>query len=627
MEVTQLPTGARRSDEDQDRAEGDLGLTLVLMALLLTSMLTVVALVIDLGYVRGSARLDQSIADLAALAGGEKLEQERYVEACEDMIEYLNLNAGGMPAIDATPFCAPMGTTVCTDGSLAQAMPSTTSGKYTVTIEFPVEDEAGEFPAMGAGMQDGPPCDRMRVTVRSVDQPFFGGIAGAEEYEAVRSATLRAGPGEVSKAPALWLLEPYGCSTLRSTGSATIVVGDMTATVVDENGVPQVRPIEGLITADSDGTQTNGSDNCGGQSVVITAGQGNIHAVPHELTPGGPYEEYGEIRTPAMSRWATSCTGTKACDESEITAGKLLPRPTHVPRRATRAPVDWRWNCKTGYPDYTVPSGPGLEIPDCAWATTPAPNETNPRAPYIDLLRQSVGATSATISDPPTGWNVYPGSGQSCNVSGHVQLAAGNWFVNCNTLSVSGGNSITFLGGNVVTRGGISTTGDGTVRFNHANPTTALPSLCIPLIGQSLCHDSSTNAAWVYMRSGNLDFSGSLFAKGTMIYQHNGYIKLSGQADLDWTAPTEGPFAGLAAWSELASSQYAVGGGGNVRMAGAFFTPYANAMDVGGSGTWDVQNAQYISRRINFVGGATLRMAPDPVTALTLPPREGFLIR
>ena len=62
-------------------------------------------------------------------------------------------------------------------------------------------------------------------------------------------------------------------------------------------------------------------------------------------------------------------------------------------------------------------------------------------------------------------------------------------------------------------------------------------------------------------------------------------------------------------------------------MAGAFFTPYANDMAISGGGLWNVRGAQFISRRLTAIGGATLVMAGNPVVALTLPPREGFLIR
>ena len=585
----------------------DAGVVIILVALAMTSLLIVAAIVIDLGYMRGSARADQSIADLAALAGGEDLENQRHVDACEAMIDYLNRNADDMPAIDAGDFCVDMGDTTCTDGTLEQAVPTTTSGKYTVSVEFPVPDEPGAYPAMGAGVEDGPPCDRMRLTVNSIEPAFFGRVVGANEYEVARSATLRAGPGETAKAPALWLLEPYGCNALATGGAGTsIVVGDMAASP----------PIEGLVTVDSNGTQPNGTDGCSGGATTVDVSQGKIHALPTTL-PSGADRELGEIRLVAMSKWNPACQ-VPACDPADVQNLRLAPTPIYVPRRATRAPVDHRWNCKTGYPAYDVGTTgfPGIEIPDCLNAAEVPP--------YIDLLRARVGT-----SGPPTGFGTYPRPGvptDKCNVEGAVVLPAGNWYVNCANLQVSGGTSITFTGGNVVTRGGITSTGNGTVTLNNNNPSTLLPTTCLPPVGGTMCTDSSANAAWLYMRSGDLDIKGPFTANRTMVLINDGAIKLTGGGSFTWTAPTEGPFSGLASWAEKPGS-YAVTGGGVVTMAGAFFTPYANAMSISGGGNWDVRGAQFISRRLTASGGANLTMAPNPVVALTLPPREGFLIR
>ena len=291
-------------------------------------------------------------------------------------MDYLNRNAKDMPALDAGDFCVDMDNTVCTDGALDQAVATTTSGKYTITIEFPVPDEPGAYPAMGAGAEDGPPCDRMRLTVDSLEPAFFGGVVGTNEYQVARSATLRAGPGETAKAPALWLLEPYGCNSLATGGSGTsIVVGDMSA----------VPPIEGLVTVDSNATQANGSGGCSGGATTVDVSQGQIHALPTSV-PTGSDQEVGQIRLVAMARSAQSCV-IPACDPADVQSGRLAPTPIPVPRRATRAPVDHRWNCKTGYPAYDVGTAgyPGIDIPDCAMAAEVPP--------YIDLLRSRVGTS------------------------------------------------------------------------------------------------------------------------------------------------------------------------------------------------------------------------------------------
>ena len=172
---------------------------------------------------------------------------------------------------------------------------------------------------MGAGIEDGPQCDRMRLTVDSTEPAFFGGVVGANEYEVTRSATLRAGPGEHSKAPALWLLEPYGCGALSTGGAGTsIVVGDMSA----------VPPIEGLITVDSNGKQTSGSGACSGGSTTVDVSQGQVHALPI-TQPADPDQDIGEIRLFAKSRWATACV-VPACDPADVAgaAGWRRPRST-----------------------------------------------------------------------------------------------------------------------------------------------------------------------------------------------------------------------------------------------------------------------------------------------------------
>ncbi len=592
---------------ERAKMDDDAGVVLPLMALAVSALLIVTAFVIDLGYMRGGARVDQALADVAALAASEDLENQRYVDACESMIDYLNRNAHDMPTIDGGDFCTEMSSTVCTDGALVQATPSVTAGKYTVGIEFPVPDEPGPYPAMGAGIEDGPPCDRMRLTVNSVEPAFFGGVVGESDYTVTRSATLRAGPGEHSKAPALWLLEPYGCTALATSGAGTsIVVGDMSA----------VPPIEGLITVDSNATQTNGSGGCSGGSTAIDVSQGTLHALPTSV-PTGSDQELGEIRLFAMRRFQTACQ-IPACDPADVAAGRLAPTPFHVPRRATRGPVDHRWNCKTGYPDYDVGTAgfDGIDIADCPKATE--------IPPYIDLLRTLVGTSGA-----PIGFSTFPRAGvptDSCNVSGTVVLPAGNWFVNCNTLNVSGGNAITFSGGNVVTKGGVTSTGNGAIAINNNNPASSLPGSCLPAIGFSMCTSSSSNAAWFYMRGGDLDVKGPFTAHDTMMYFHDGVIKLTGGGSFTWTSPTEGPFKGLSAWAEKGGS-YQITGGGIVKMAGAFFTPFANAMTISGNGVWDVRGAQFISRRLTASGGANLTMAPNAISAIVLPPREGFLIR
>lgn len=580
-----VPARSRRAR----RGEGDEGVVLVLVALTVTALLIVTALVIDMGHVRGSARASQSVVDLAALAAGPGLEEEKYGEACVEAVRFLNANAGLDPSVDPGPFCAQMNVTVCSGGTVPQAAPTAASGDVTVRVRFPVPDAEIVDPRVTGGLyeNDGYPCQRMRVELSSTDPAFFGGVAGASEYTTTRSATVKASRARAKKAPALWLLEPYGCVALNVNGSGTsAIIGDLSADP----------PIEGLVSIDSSGEDCSGS-----QATLSVAGR--LHALPTTGTPPG------EIRLHALPRLATSCT-LPACVQADVSAGRVAPLPVALPNRLTRGPVDHRWNCRSSYPDYRpTTSKPGIPIAPC--------DAAGDRDPYIDQLRAFVG-TSGT----PAGFQTYP-AGQ-CNVSGHVVMPPGNWHVPCATLRISAGNSLTFQGGNVVFDGLVRTLGSGSIRINVENPTPNLPESCT----STLCpRQSSADAAWIYLRSGDLDVSGAFAAHNTAVYVHDGIIQTGGGGELRWTAPLEGPLVGLAAWSEKPGTYKITGSGQGNRMAGTFFTPFSSPMQLTGGQAWDLMQAQFVARLLVISGGATLQMAPNETDGVTIPPPVGVLIR
>lgn len=126
---------SRRRHVGSSRPDDERGAVLVLVALTMVALLIVTAIVIDLGYARGGAGFDQSSADLAALAGGDALAERKYVEACQDIVTYLNSNT--QAAFDSAGLCAGFAGTVCSGGSAAQVTPAATSGRYDVSIRCP----------------------------------------------------------------------------------------------------------------------------------------------------------------------------------------------------------------------------------------------------------------------------------------------------------------------------------------------------------------------------------------------------------------------------------------------------------------------------------------------------------
>jgi hypothetical protein len=570
------------------RAQGDHGVTLILVALAMVAMLIVAAFVIDIGFLRGGTRFDQKTADLAALAGGKDLGAGNYGSACEDIVRYLNANAPDMPtAIDPASFCHQSGNdvdqTTCSGGT-GQALPKTTVGRYTIALHFPVLDGESSDPPFGVGKNDGTACERMEISVTATEPSFFGGVVGKNSYSATRSATVRGSIEESKRTPALWLLAPTGCTSLGVSGNSQVTVG---------SGV-----VPGLIAIDSDG------QGCGGQTTISSVGSQTF--VKALSTPSDP----GEISLFALPTGSTTCVGSSACNQSDVDNSRLQPQPQASGERATRAPVDWKFNCKTGYPNYLniVP------IADCpAAAATP---------PYIDGLRAAMGNTNA-----PPGYQHL--NGKSCTPSADVALT-GNWWVDCpKGFTIGSGVKVTFANGDVIFDGGVSMTGTTSqLNINTGNTGSGLSSACLPPSVTVPCVDRASPAAGiVYVRNGNLDLNG-----GTLSINHSvvyvdapGYVKVAGAAP-QWTAPTEGPFAGLALWAESTSTKFNINGGAGVALTGTFFTPGA-ALSLTGGGDWGQQSAQFISYQLAVSGGGILAMAPDPYVSVNLPPKAGILIR
>ena len=550
------------------------------------ALLTVAALVVDIGSVRAAARRNQSIVDLSILAAGNKLSESDYLAACVNVINTLNVNARQMPVIDANAFCTQAGNdvtkTVCSlpGTGLGQAKPKVTSGAYTVELHFPVPLSEIWNSKYGDGLNDGQPCQRMRLLLTSKEPAFFGGVAGSKGHSVIRSATLRSKTDPRERVPALWLLDPYGCTPLAASGGSRVTVGVLSPTVVP-----------GIIKLDSDGSACSSN-----QVTISSTGAGTlIQAVPTSGSPHGLVSLFG------LPPGATTCVAP-ACDPADVAGGRLVPQPTGSTERATRAPVDWRFNCKSSYPSYH-----GLSIESCS-ESTPA---------YLDSLRSAIGTTGSPSSGAFQQWT----ASYSCNPSGTVTVPVGNWWIDCNGgLSIGNGTTLTFLGGNIVMDKGLSMTG-GALNVNSTANADSLPSPC-----GNPCLSSSENASFIYMRDGSWDITGGVLNLHRMtLFQQNGYVKVS-SATPTWTAPTEGPFAQLSLWSETSNNKFQINGGAGISLEGIFFTPEANPLSLSGGGDWGQLSAQFISYRVAVSGGGTLTMAPNE-SMISLPPNNNMLIR
>lgn len=119
-----------------------------------------------------------------------------------------------------------------------------------------------------------------------------------------------------------------------------------------------------------------------------------------------------------------------------------------------------------------------------------------------------------------------------------------------------------------------------------------------------------------------------------------GRVRVAGNNALDWSAPNVNPttdptpgeianFEDLAFWSETSGSGTSITsieGGGGVRLVGIFFVPNAKPARVGGNGAYDIQQAQFLTRRLEVAGNGTLLMRPNPVNALPVPFFRSFTL-
>lgn len=274
-------TGRPRRDES--------GAFLIVWALLLVAMLTMVAIVIDLGRLRDTRRQAQRIADLAAVAAGQQMAGGDVVNACKSAVRYVNTNTADLAALPegpcATAFAPYAGGSSC-DPALAPRQMVAVGGPYTLTVRNPVPDAELEDPnytaALGTGTieSDGAPCERMRVTLRRTNPTLFAGVVGQSSLTTSATAVIRGFIGENPRQNAgLVVLERKNCEALLATGglASVLVKGSIGA-----DGKP--RP--GTIQVDTKALEASAGGNCS------NAG-GN---------PTSKYAVYGTQLNPAADR-------------------------------------------------------------------------------------------------------------------------------------------------------------------------------------------------------------------------------------------------------------------------------------------------------------------------------------
>jgi hypothetical protein len=581
------------------RLNSEAGVTAVLVAIMMLFIMGLAALAIDLGGLRFDIRADRLASDMAAVAGAGAIDPLTGADGeagCQAAWDYAWLNLsdlGGLPpAIDCSAFSG-----TCNPGApvtITKPLPP-----YRIHITFPVTD--GDPLMLGQSvlpLVDGQACQRFGVRIERQREYTFARIlgfdAGTTDVRSVARFGSGLGAGELVP---LVVLEPSACNALYTSGQGKVTVRWF-------NQSP------GLIVVDSAANACGASTPYSIDSSGTQKGWIRALPVPDPFVPSA-------ILSYALS--GAPATGpANAFDPGDLTDGvgpgdgvdpadpvetwfRLYPRPIPASGRVTRAPIDWRYDCKGSYPNYL-----GIPITGCPDAAT--------STPHITALTGTFGGPVGSSPGFVQRWtNSY-----TCSPPEPTITVSGNWWVDCPGTSgnqgfvVGNGSSVTFADGNVVF--------DGQVR----------------VFGSLTVNPGGAEDHVVYLREGEFekDAQATISLEHTFVFLENGPIDFNGgSGGLTWTAPNNlgsdpwGPrFEDLALWSE-SSVAHRIGGQAGNTLEGTFFTPYADPFVLSGQGSQFQTKAQFLTRRLELSGQAEVVLSPNPDRTTLIPIREIRLIR
>ena len=569
------------------------GATAIIVAGSLLLIFGVAALAVDLSALRLDIRADRLAADAAATAGAAAIDPFAGSEAdaaCLVALDYLLLNLDDEGTLSGAANCSNLAGSC---DPLVARVATASAGPYDFTITHPVPDG---HPLLGSqppnATIDGNPCQRLGVTVQRARPYEFAQVMGFDSGSTTVSSVARIAPGVGSgEVVPLLVLEPTSCNALYTSGQ-----GGVTVSYFEDS--------PGLIVVDSDASGGSGSNSCttGTRYSIDAQGTTNgwIRAIPTPegipsailsyalsgdpgANPTRSYDPY-DLTTPA--------TGVDPSDPPESWF-RLYPQPQAVSRRITRAPIDWRYNCKQTYPEYplTLTSTGGVPVPPCPTAP----------APHIDDLVDKM-----TEPGMPTGFFQRWTDHYPCAPASAI-TATGNWWIDCPGGFIVNGVSVTF-DGDLVFDGDVDVRSSGSLSVNQGDDDDQV----------------------VYVR-GDGDLlkraQSSITLHRTFVYLEEGAIDLvGGDGGLTWTAPLGGNFEDLALWAE-ATRTFQIGGQAGNTLTGTFFTPMGEPFTLTGQGGQFQTDAQFLTRRLEVAGQGEVRMQPDPTRQTLIPIREVRLIR
>jgi Tfp pilus assembly protein PilX len=627
------------------RAGGrDRGAVLILFALLLAALITMVAIVVDLGQQRVTKNKAQETADLAALAAGADLAYADLAgspeAACESawqsILQNITLPAG------ATMPCSQMPAR-CTAEDVPEpvTVTATGTGSYLITFTYPVTDAEirDERFATGVGLNDGSTCERMRVEIRRTIDTAFGGIVGIDELTAGGSAVVRGTVEEgEEQSAALLMLERRGCGVLYVKGQGRIVVKAFDETT------------PGMIQTDSAGVTTGPgackkSTTVDGYVVYGTELPQPVDGSSIAIWAQAYGEQSGRIFMYSMA------VGSDRNAYLVPLGVYPAPRPGGV---ASRAPVDDK------YDNPENPSGQAVTALHAEATALASSDVDGLRAAGYAVFPDDYEGASCTMTDPltvtdpkvavacdPLNARSLVFTGTDVVVLGRVSVGSNNQlrFPNARQVVIAGSTKFSGLEvqGTLVVNDGVTDPAVPPATCDSRTGTAVAPAQVVVVNGPL---DSSTQAkfsmcqTFLYLADGGPPRASSdvtsagctpeLPCPGTNTFR--GHLSMFGT--VDWSAPNQGleqptvanQFEDLALWTETSTTSE-IKGQGATRTSGVFFFPNAT-FDFSGQASKDVDlDAQFIARRLWMTGQGTLSMMPNPANVVPIYGPAWMLIR
>lgn len=585
------------------------GTSLILIAASMFLLLAVTALVVDLSGIRLDRAVDQRVTDAAASAGAIGVFESGGVAGCQEAIAYTGLNLG---------IAASLSTTGCTaiPATCDPATPVTVSqvvDRFRVDVVYPVPDGHPLMKpgTLGDGAQSVVPddkdsCDRIGVLIASERPPSFAGILGAGNgATTVHSVAIAAQPPSASVPLNVLILDRFGCETMKVSGNGGIIV-DGIYNPVDHLIEP------GVAAADSDGTSADCPPSGGLGGVIAVEG---TNSVMRADGPAGCASQNGTSTKNGLGVGhgcgliQVKAPGTPGCNVPACTASggaspnNPRPEPTALPTRLTRAPIDYRYNCRVDY------STIGADIDWATDALTAANEQDIPGCAsggddHIHDLIREVGSSSAPVSGSWQRWadpvNPWAADGSPCVIEASAVPIAGltgNWYIDCADFDVK--QAVSFSNASVVVDGSVHVTSStGFLTIDNAG---------------------SADPGFLFLRGGVLakDGQASIALQEVMVYlSASSRVQMDGggTGSLTWIAPDEDGhrFDDLALWSDstVTSAPHFWAGQAALDMEGVFFVPIVT-VEYAGQGSQQQASAQFVADRLHARGQGVLKVSPQ----------------